>query len=325
MAVVIFAVLLISMALCAIVNLRRYLAGGVCRSRTSLRGVTVLITGANRGIGEATTLDLARRRARVIMACRDTRKGHRAAEEIRKQIPDADIVVKELDLASFKSINRFCDDLLQTESCIHVLINNAGVFYHPEVKTEDGFDTTFQVNYLGPYLLTNRLLNLLERSAPSRVIVVSSWMHSRGRIDFKNLNGETRYDKHDVYCTSKLAVVMFARELSRHTGGSGVCVYATHPGVAHTEAGRYMRESMSPVPRILTRIFGEPIMWLLAKTAMQGAQTIMHCVVSEKLFGISGKYYADCKEVPYPDVEGVDEGVEKKLWEISERWTGLTE
>ena len=319
-----FAVLIIFPILCSAILLRKYLSGGMCKCTTSLNGKTVIITGANGGVGKAATLSLARRGARVIMACRDVNRGNVAAREIRKQYPTAEVTVMELDLSSFKSIHKFCDDIVQHEQSLNVLINNAGVFYHPAIKTEDGFDTTFTVNYLGHFLLTNLLLKLLQKSAPSRVIVVSSWMHKNGKIDFDNLNGEKWYDKNAIYSASKLAVVLFARELQRKVKDNGVSVYATHPGVVNTKAGQYMRKSMPLVLRLVVAdLLGKLLLWMFAKSPAQGAQTIIHCTVSEDIKDKGGSYFADCKEVNYPKVAGVDEGVEKKLWEFSERMTGL--
>ena len=301
-----------------------YLSGGRCKSTASMAGKTVVITGANQGVGAAATLDLARRGARVIMACRNIISGEQTAADVRRKFPGADVVVMKLDLASLKSIRQFCEDLAKKERSLHVLINNAGVYYHPATKTEDGFDTTFAINYLGHFLLTNLLLDLLKKSAPSRVVLVSSWMHKNGKLEFDNLNGERLYNKNAIYSASRLAVMLFGRELNGRLIDDGVTVYITDPGVVNTNAGRYMKETWSPIFRfIIGVLLGKPLLWLFTKTPMQGAQTIIHCSVSDGIEGSSGRYFVDCKEQECSKVDGIDEGVGKKLWDVSERMTGL--
>ena len=298
--------------------LKRHFAGGVCRSLATLQGKTVIITGANTGIGKETALDLARRKARVILACRDHDKAQEAAADIRRRIDVAqsgDVLVKNLDLASLKSINEFCDDVLKTENRIDVLVNNAGIFQCPFWKTEDGFEMQFGVNYLGHFLLTNRLLDLLKESSPSRIVMVSSALYKRGKIDFENLNSEKHYNKQAAYNNSKLAMVLFAQELARQLEGSGVCVHTLHPGVVMTELGRHFPLTM--------RLLAFPLMWLVMKSRVQGAQTNIYCSVAEELEGVSGHYYGDCAEKPFYDVQNADEAVAKKLWEVSEKMTGL--
>ena len=301
-----------------ILLIKRHFGGGVCRSLAQMKGKTVIITGANTGIGKETALDLARREARVILACRDLEKAEKAAADIRRKtegLVKADLIVKRLDLASLKSVNDFCDDILKTEDRIDVLVNNAGIFQCPFWKTEDGFEMQFGVNYLGHFLLTNRLLNLLKKSSPSRIVMVSSALHKRGKIDFDNLNSEKQYDKGAAYASSKLAMVLFAKELHRQLEGTEVSVYTLHPGVVRTELGRHF-------PAV-TLTLAYPLMWLVCKSPVQGAQTTIHCSVAGELEGLSGHYYGDCQEKPFPEVKNADDAVAKKLWEVSERMAGL--
>ncbi|XP_072040018.1 retinol dehydrogenase 14-like [Amphiura filiformis] len=297
--------------------LKRHCGGGICRSLATMRGKTVIITGSNTGLGKETALDLARREARVILACRDLDKAEKAAADIRLRLGSGqgDLVVKKLDLASLKSVNEFCDDILKTENKVDVLVNNAGIFQCPFWKTEDGFEMQFGVNYLGHFLLTNRLLDLLKKSSPSRVVMVSSKLYKRGKIDFENLNSEKQYNKEAAYSNSKLAMVLFAQELARQLEGSGVGIYTLHPGVVRTELGRHF-------PPIMLRL-AFPLMWLIFKSPVQGAQTNIYCSVAEELEGVSGRYYGDCAEKPFPEVKNADEAVAKKLWEVSEKMTGL--
>ena len=297
--------------------IKRRFGGGICRSLAMMHGKTVIITGANTGIGKETALDLARREARVILACRDLNKAENTAAEIRRQIGSNSqgvVIVKRLDLASLKSVNEFCDDILQCEDRLDVLVNNAGIFQCPLWKTEDGFEMQYGVNHLGHFLLTNRLLELIKKSAPSRIVNVSSSLYKRGKIDFENLNFEKHpYNKVAAYANSKLAGVICGRELHRQLEGSGVSVYTLHPGVIRTELGRHF-----PWWQLKLAF---PIMWLFMKSPVQGAQTTIHCVVAGELEGVSGCYYGDCKEEPFPVTH--DDAVAKKLWEVSEKMTGL--
>jgi len=159
-------------------------------SEAKLDGKTVIITGANTGIGKETAKDLFKRGARVILASRDQSKANEAAEEIRKEVPTRsdDVVVKKLDLSSMNSIRAFATEILESESKIHILINNAGVMMCPHWKTEDGFEMQMGTNHLGHFLLTNLLLDRIKASAPARIITVSALIHSRGKIKLKISN-----------------------------------------------------------------------------------------------------------------------------------------
>ena len=154
-----------------------YISGGVCQSQRRLDGKTVIITGANTGIGKETALDLAKRGARVILACRDMNKASDAAKWIRKISGNEDIIIEELDLASFDSIRLFAETILIHEKRIDIFINNAAVMACPRSLTEDGFELQFGTNHLGHFLLTNLLLDRLKESAPSRIVIVSALAH----------------------------------------------------------------------------------------------------------------------------------------------------
>ncbi len=191
---------------------------GICKNNNSLEGKTVVITGANSGIGLATAKDLAKRKARIILACRDVHLGEKAIDVIRNELGNAtttDLAVKQLDLSSFKSIQTFAKDVTTNEPKIDILINNAGVFGFPFSHTENGVEMTFGVNHLGHFLLTNLLLDKLASSSPSRIIIVASKLYERANIDFENLNAEKFYDKRNAYGQSKLANLLFAHELNR--------------------------------------------------------------------------------------------------------------
>lgn len=297
--------------------LRRWLAGGVCRSKARLDGKTVLITGANTGIGKETAVDMAQRGARVILACRDMGRANKAADEIRKRSGNGNVVVKMLDLASLQSVRALAKDVQQNEERLDVLINNAGIMMCPQWQTEDGFEMQFGVNHLGHFLLTNLLLDLLKKSTPSRVVNVSSLAHEKGEIYFDDINLEKDYDPHRSYKQSKLANVLFTRELAVRLKGTGVTTYSLHPGVIRTELGRHLLPSLPLWQRLMIL----PLFFLV-KTPWQGSQTTIYCAVDESLQNTSGLYYSDCapKEAA---PQGRDDAAARRLWDLSTSMVGL--
>ncbi|XP_078000730.1 retinol dehydrogenase 13-like [Glandiceps talaboti] len=297
--------------------LRKYFRGGVSTSTARLDGKTVIVTGANTGIGKETARDLAKRGARVILACRDQERANAALEEIKKSTDNKNVVVKMLDLASLQSVRKFAKEINQEESRLDILINNAGVMWCPYMKTQDGFEMQLGVNHLGHFLLTNLLLDLLKKSTPSRIVNVSSIAHEPGKINFDDINSEKEYSKSAAYGQSKLANILFTRELSKKLQGTGVTVNALHPGVIQTELGRhlnkYIRYAMSV---LLAPVF--------LKTPVDGAQTSIHCAVEEDLKDVSGLYFSDCiPKEPQPQAQ--DDEVAKKLWDLSAKMVGLEE
>lgn len=292
-----------------------------------MRGKTVLITGANSGLGRATAAELLRLGARVIMGCRDRARAEEAAGQLRRELggPGADdaagagpgeLVVRELDLASLRSVRAFCRQLLQEEPRLDVLINNAGVFQCPYMKTEDGFEMQFGVNHLGHFLLTNLLLGLLKSSAPSRIVVVSSKLYAYGDINFEDLNSEQSYNKRFCYSRSKLANILFTRELARRLEGTNVTVNVLHPGVVRTNLGRHIH-----IP-LLAKPLYNLVSWAFFKTPLEGAQTSIYLASSPEVEGVSGKYFGDCKEEELLP-KAMDESVARKLWDISEVMVGI--
>ncbi|XP_077479262.1 retinol dehydrogenase 12 [Stigmatopora argus] len=299
----------------SLLALRRWMAGGVCRSKVRLDGKTVLITGANTGIGKETALDLARRGARVILACRDLKKAHKAAVQIRKQSRNDNVVVKKLDLACLQSVRDLARDIINHERHLDILINNAGIMMCPKWKTDEGYEMQFGVNHLGHFLLTNLLIELLKKSAPSRIVIVSSLAHEKGRIHFNDINLEEDYKPDVSYRQSKLANVLFCRELAVRLKGTGVNTYCLHPGVARTELSRHL---------FPTSLWKNPLLpfLLMIKSPREGAQTSIFCAVDESLNNSSGLYYSDCA-VKEPAPAAMDDNTAKGLWALSSSMVGL--
>lgn len=222
--------------------LRKYFAGGVCTSKANLDGKTVIITGANTGIGLETAINLAKRSARIILACRSPEKGEKAAVEVRRRSGNDNVVFRQLDLASLDSVRHFASTVLDEEPQIDVLINNAGVMGCPYSKTVDGFEMQFGVNHLGHFLLTNLLLNRLKDAPAARIVTVSALAATWGNIDFDNINWDHAgtYNPLRAYMASKLANVLFTQALAKRLEASRVTANALHPGViSTTELGRH--------------------------------------------------------------------------------------
>lgn len=285
-----------------------------------MRGKTVIVTGANSGIGKALAGELLKLRARVIMACRDLRSAEEAAQDIKKQAgpENGEVVIKHLDLASLRSVRNFCEEVTQEESQVDVLINNAGVYQCPYTKTDEGFEMQLGVNHLGHFLLTHLLLDLLKASAPSRIVVVSSKLYKYGHINFDDLNSENNYNKAFCYSQSKLANLLFTLELARRLEGTGVTVNALTPGIVRTRLGRHIQ-----IP-----LLAKPLFYLASlvffKSPLEGAQTPLYLACSPEVEGVSGKCFANCKEEELLP-KATDEEAAKKLWDISRRMVGLAD
>ncbi|XP_026173846.1 retinol dehydrogenase 14b [Mastacembelus armatus] len=284
----------------------------------TMRGKTVIVTGANSGIGKALAGELLKLRARVIMACRDQRSAEEAAQDIKNQAgpEQGEVVIKHLDLASLRSVRRFCEEIYKEESKIDVLINNAGIYQCPYTKTEDGFEMQLGVNHLGHFLLTHLLLDLLKTSAPSRIIVVSSKLYKHGHINFDDLNSENNYDKAFCYSQSKLANLLFTLELAHQLKGTGVTVNALTPGIVRTRLGRHVQIPFlaKPLFNLASHVF--------FKSPLEGAQTPLYLACSPEVEGVSGKCFANCKEEELMP-KATDDEAAKKLWDISRRMVGL--
>jgi NAD(P)-dependent dehydrogenase (short-subunit alcohol dehydrogenase family) len=221
--------------------IRKWAAGGVCRSQARLDGKTVIITGANSGIGLETAVDLAKRNARVILACRSVERGETAAVEVRKRSGNNNAVFVQLDLASLDSVRKFAAKILEEEPRIDILINNAGVMAIPNrTLTQDGFEMQFGTNHLGHFLLTNLLLDRIKEAPSARIVSVSSKASEQGRLDLSDLNSEKSYSEWYAYGASKLANVLFTRSLAKRLQGTRVTANVLHPGVIVTELTRSM-------------------------------------------------------------------------------------
>ncbi|KAK5929817.1 hypothetical protein CgunFtcFv8_011018 [Champsocephalus gunnari] len=288
-------------------------------SSVKLRGKTAIVTGSNTGIGKSTALDLAKRGARVIIACRNKDKAEAAAFDIRTESGNNQVVFMQLDLGSLESVRSFVKTFLETEPRLDILINNAGVVGRGH--TEDDFDLAFGVNHLGPFLLTNLLLERLQKCGPSRVVTVASIGHRLGKAHFplmtskKDLvSGQSMWRNLQAYCDSKLCNVLFTRELANRLEGTSVSCFCLHPGYINTE----LSQSLSLWQQLLLMPFAK----LFLQDPEGGAQTTLHCALQEGIEPFSGRYFSNCA-LQQVGAKGRDDALAKKLWEVSERLASL--
>lgn len=281
---------------------------GISKCSRHLVGKVVIVTGGNNGIGFETAKDMAERGAKVIIGCRSEERGLAARDQIIASTENKNIHYKKLDLSSFKSVREFADDVLKNETRLDILINNAGMHGTENKNTEDGLLLDMQTNHFGPFLLTNLLLPLLKKSAPSRIVNVASLAYAFGEIDFDNLNAEKVYHSSKVYSATKLCNVLMAVEMAKRLKGTGVTINALHPGAVRTKI-------LNDIPFI--KHFWT-FFTLTTKSAWEGAQTTIHLAVSPDVKDVSGKYFTDCQErntlSKAQDVE-----LARKLWEVSEK------
>jgi NAD(P)-dependent dehydrogenase (short-subunit alcohol dehydrogenase family) len=272
-----------------------------------MAGRICMVTGANRGIGRAIALGLAKMGATVVMVCRHPERGEAAQAEIQaiSGNPDVDLLIA--DLASLTSIRQMADAFKNRYQHLHVLINNAGVTKKKGTLTDEGLEMTFAVNHLGPFLLTHLLLDVLKASAPARIINVSSMVHKWGKIDFEDLQGERQYGMDKAYNQSKLANVLFTYELARRLEGTGVTVNSLHPGMVVTDFGR----EYTGFKGVMSRLWQ-----VFMKSPEEGAETPIYLASSPEVKGISGKYYVNMKAVRSSKAT-YDVDLARRLWQVS--------
>src|SRR2546426_501722 len=264
----------------------------------------LLVTGANSGIGKATALGLARLGGTVVMACRSATRGEAARKDIVRDSGYSKVSLDMVDWSSEDSTLSFAEEFKRKYLRLDVLINNAGVYTPHREVTPDGLERTFEVNYLSGFLLTHLLLDLLKKSAPSRIVNVSSSAHSGGTIHFDDLQGERRYGGFGAYGQSKLAQILFTKELARRLQGTGVTVNACHPGVIRTNLGM----GGTSVVVQFVRMF--------LKSPEKGAETPIYLSISPDVAGVTGKYFAN-KHIREPSRAAQDPVAARRLFDVS--------
>jgi retinol dehydrogenase-12 len=270
-----------------------------------------VVTGATSGIGKAAATALARQGARVVLVGRDRGRAQAAAADIGSAGTPPQVEIA--DLASLEQVRELAGRLSALER-IDVLVNNAGLVLGEHRITPDGFEHVFAVNHLAPFLLTNLLLPKLIAAAPARVVTVSSDAHTAARLDLDDPNTEHGWDSWRSYANSKLANILFTRELARRLDGTGVTANCVHPGVVRTGFGRQAR----PLLR-----YGVMIARPFLLSPERGADTIVYLASSPEVAGQTGGYYVKRRRRE-PSAAARDDESARRLWEISEQLTGLT-
>lgn len=257
-----------------------------CTSKINMTGKVVIVTGANSGIGFYTAQDLARRGARVILACRNDARGTRARNQIIADTGNTNVVYKHLDMASLKSVKKFCEDITRTEERLDVLVNNAGMYGLGHQYTDDGIIEVMQVNYFSTFLLTDLLLPMIK-TQQGRIVNVGSMLFYIGDLKPDHINKKRYYGNLMTYANSKFCMMAFTVELARRLQGSGVTVNMVHPGVIKTTI-------VTDHTNIFMRVGFAILCWICYRTAEEGAQTVVHVSVSEECANTSGKFFVDC-------------------------------
>ncbi|ENN75491.1 hypothetical protein HUJ04_001721 [Dendroctonus ponderosae] len=321
----ILAIIVASLPIIALIVLKLFqkFSVGKCRSMVCLIGKTVLVTGACSGLGLQTALVLASRGARVILA--DKVDCAKAKKKIIDKTHNTNIVTKYLDLASLSSVRRFAKDINTTEERLDILINNAGVGTVGNKYTDDGLHPTMQINHLGPFLLTHLLTGLLKKSAPSRIIFVSSASAfitnlTADNVNYPNGHPMSLYRTTLIYGNSKLCNVIAANGFADRLKNSGVTSNSLHPGLVNTDI--YLNSGNFLQLKYLVQLFKNTVLFAYGKTVDEGAQTIIHLALCNKLKDITGKHFWDCRLFPSPPGTWNKKFAES-VWEKSEELVGL--
>jgi NAD(P)-dependent dehydrogenase (short-subunit alcohol dehydrogenase family) len=295
-----------------------------------LSGKTVIVTGANSGLGYEAAQEFATHGASVVLGCRNVDRGVEAGERIREEAPETPLTVIELDLADLASIRAFAASFADTHDDLHILCNNAGVMAIPRSETTDGFETQFGVNHLGHFALTALLMgHLRETDGETRVVTQSSGVHENGEIDFDDLQGERSYDKWDAYGQSKLANVLFAYELQRRLRGAGiedVTSVACHPGYAATNLQQRGPEQAGSTLRLWGMKAANAV---VAQDAEAGALPLLYAATAPDIDG--GEYIGPGgfqnmrghPEEQRSSDRSYDEATAERLWSVSAELTGV--
>ena len=278
---------------------------------SALSGRVCLVTGATQGIGKVTALELARRGADVLIVARDPARGAAAVEAIR-EAGKCELLLA--DLSKMSDVRALADEVTRRRDRLHVLVNNAGAMHTHRKVTAEGLETTFATNHLAYFLLTQRLLPLLERGGTperkARIVNVASAAHLRGQLDFDDLQRERGSYGGPMaqYSASKLMNIMFTYELARRLAGKHVTANCLHPGVVATGFGRNDEGWLKSLIRIGSVFFISP---------EKGAETSIYLATSEDVEGVSGKYFDKCRP-RHSSRASYDEAAQRRLWDYSE-------
>ncbi|GAC1368752.1 MAG: SDR family oxidoreductase [Ktedonobacteraceae bacterium] len=284
-------------------------------SELSMQGKVCLVTGSTSGMGKVTAKELARRGATVVLVARNREKGEATQAEIRRETGNENVDLLIADLSSLQEVRHLAAEFQQKYRHLHVLINNAGAIYSTRSVTTEGFETTFVVNYLAPFLLTELLAETLKASAPARIVNVSSQLHTISRIAFDNLQGEKHYAMMRNYGQAKLALIIFTYELARRLAGTDVTVNVMSPGMM---SGDNFNAGATGLLVLVTQLARPFIM-----NAEQGAQTEIYLATSPQVAGVKGKCFMESREKK-SSRRSYDQALGQRLWQVSEQLVART-
>ena len=272
-----------------------------------------MVTGASSGIGLVSARELAKMGAELVLVCRSRERGEAARDLIRSACGHDRVELRLCDLASQEQIRALASQFLAESRPLHVLLNNAGIVNLRRRLTVDGLEETFAVNHLAYFLLTRLLLERIIASAPARIVNVASDAHRRASLDFGDLNAEHGYRGLARYGSSKLANILFTRELARRLEGTGVATNCAHPGFVATG----LAKNNGPLGRAVMSLAR-----FVARDSEQGAETSIHLCSSPEVQDVSGRYFYDSRDHP-PSAAAQRDDHAQRLWEVSEQLTGL--
>jgi NAD(P)-dependent dehydrogenase (short-subunit alcohol dehydrogenase family) len=279
-----------------------------------MQGKVCVITGATSGIGLIAAERLAAEGARLVLVGRDPARGDAALARIRKAAPRAELAIRYADLTRLAEMERIAAEIAAAEPRIDVLVNNAGGLFPRRRVTEDGLERTFALNHMAYFVLSNRLRGRLEAAAPARIVSVASIAHRGNKLDFDDLQFARNYSGYTAYGRSKLANILFTRELARRLAGTGVTANCLHPGFVATRFGDNAGG--------LIRLGFNLVKNFMAITPEEGAKTTVYLASSPEVAGVTGGYFIKCRPAT-PSAEAQDDAAAKRLWEESAKLAKL--
>ncbi|MCP4895829.1 MAG: SDR family oxidoreductase [bacterium] len=277
-----------------------------------MNGKVCLITGASSGIGKEAARALARMGADIVLVARDPARGQASRQSILSSAPDADIDLLIADFTSLRQVKQLAADITSKRDRLDVLLNNAGVTLSGKQLTEDGIEKVWAVNHFAPFLLTRELGEMLRSTPESRIVTVASDAHHKAKLNLNAMSEGSYSSGWRAYCDSKLANILFSKELARRMAGDGVVANCLHPGVVATGFAR----KGPPIIRLFFKLARRSLL-----TPEQGAETLVYLASSEEGGQVSGGYFHKCRQAT-PSTTAQDEIAAERLWEISERVIG---
>ena len=282
-----------------------------------MNGKVCVITGGTDGIGKAAAYGLATRGARLLVHGRDPDKGARAVAELKERSGNKSIEFLQADFGSLAQVRQLAAAIRERAPRVDVLLNNAGSIFVKRAVSEDGYEKTFAVNHLAPFLLTHLLLDALKASGQARVVTTASIAHRNAKIPFDDLQLTRRYSPMGAYGVSKLANILFTRALAKRLQDTGVTATCVHPGFVRTNFGANNTADISPLFKAIFSLVSR-----FARKPEKGAETLIYLASSPEVEGVSGGYFFDCKPIR-PTPAGEDDGVAERLWQVSEQLVGI--